>query len=360
VAYDPKLIGATPVRAAKLVPRELRAGEPLWVVGLGGDSQMHSRNTEIASIDPLELPQSRTMRFRDSNIETIQLVNPPQEFDGVLADAAGEVLGTWSSFAYDSGRELAQDTRGVPIDLVADMLERVRDERPLHSLEAELTPLPLASARQLGLSEAWTERLAQHTPTRRQALSIVRMVGGSAASKVLQQGDLLLAIDGKVVTRFREVERAAADKERVAVTVWRAPGEQTLEVPTAELPGMDVDRVVEWGGATLQAPHRAMSEQRGIAPVGVYVGYFAYGSPASRYGLYPGRRVVEVDGIATPDLDTFLRVVTGRPDRSSVRLKTITWNNAPEVITLKLDKHYWPAYELTRSSAGTWQRRALE
>jgi hypothetical protein len=42
-----------------------------------------------------------------------------------------------------------------------------------------------------------------------------------------------------------------------------------------------------------------------------------------------------------------------------VRLKTITWNNAPEVITLKLDKHYWPAYELVRSDAG-WERRPLE
>jgi C-terminal processing protease CtpA/Prc len=102
-----------------------------------------------------------------------------------------------------------------------------------------------------------------------------------------------------------------------------------------------------------------MSAQRGIPPVGVYVGYFAYGSPATRYGLYPGRRIVEVDGIPTPDLDAFLGVVTGRPDRASLRLKTITWNNAPEVITLKLDKHYWPAYELVHTSTG-WVRRALE
>jgi len=359
VAYDPKLIGTTPVRSAKLSPRELNGGEPVWVVGLGADSQMRSRSTEIAGIEPLELPLSRTMRFRDSNLETVQLVNPPAEFDGVLSDKEGNVLGTWSSFAFENGRELAQENRGVPIDLAADMLERVRTGRALHSLEAELTALPLANAREIGLSESWSQRLAQHTPTRRQVLSVVRLVGGSPAARLLQQGDLLLAIDGQVVTRFREVERAAADKELVHVTVWRGQGEQTLEVPTAELPGSDLERVVEWAGATLQAPHRSMSAQRAIPPRGVYVAYFAYGSPATRYGLFPGRRIVEVDGAPTPDLDTFLKAVTGRPDRSSVRLKTITWNNAPEVITLKLDQHYWPAYELTHSPNG-WVRTALE
>lgn len=359
VAYDPKLLGTTPVKSARLASRELQAGERIWVVGLSPDSELRSRSTEIASIDPLELPLSRTMRFRDSNIETAQLVNPPLEYDGVLADAEGRVLGTWSSFAYENGREIAQDTRGVPIGLVADMLERVRTGRVLHSLEAELGVMPLSAAREIGLPEAWTQRLAQHTASRRQALTVVRTVGGSPAAAVLQPGDLLLAIDGNVVTHFREVEKAAADKDQVRVTIWRGAGEQTLEVSTAALPDTDVERMVQWAGATLQAPHRAMSVQRGIAPVGVYVAYFGYGSPATRHGLYPGRRIVEVDGVPTPDLDSFLKVVLGRSDRSSVRLKTLTWNNAPEVITLKLDKHYWPAYELNHSESG-WVRHVLE
>jgi S1-C subfamily serine protease len=359
VAYDPKLIGTTPVKAAKLAVHELGAGDTVRIVGLAADSEIRARSTQIADIEPLELPLSRTMRFRDSNIEVAQLVNPPLDYDGVLLDTDDRVLGLWSSFAYENGREIAQDNKGVSIDLVSEMLERVRNDRPLHSLEVEFSVQPIASARDFGLSEEWATKLAAHGVSRRQVLGVERVVGGSPATKVLQQGDLVLAIDGAVVTRFREVERAVGDKTRVAVTVWRGRSEQTINVDTVELPGMDIDRIVQWAGATLQAPHRAMSAQRGIPPVGVYVGYFSYGSPATRYGLFPGRRIVEVDGIPTPDLDAFLGVVTGRPDRSSLRLRTITWNNAPEVITLKLDKHYWPAYELRHTPTG-WERHALE
>jgi S1-C subfamily serine protease len=184
-------------------------------------------------------------------------------------------------------------------------------------------------------------------------------VGGSDAARQLRPGDILLAIDDKPVTQFRDVERAVARQEEVSASVWRGGGERTLRVKTASLTGSDVERVVEWAGATLQAPHRAISAQRGIAPEGVYVAYFEFGSPASRYGLVPGRRIVEVDGQLTPDIDAFLRQVSGRPDRSSLRIKLLTWNGAPEVITLKLDRHYWPSYELQHTVVG-WERQSLE
>jgi S1-C subfamily serine protease len=359
VSYDPKLIGTTPVRAARMLDRELLIGESVWVIGLGADSEINVRNTQVASIDPLQLPLSRTMQFREGNIEVVQLVNPPTNYDGALVDKAGNVIGLWSSFAWESGREIQQDNRGVPIELIMDMIRRAQSNQRIFSLEVEMLPQALAAARRLGLSDEWVKRIELASPNKRQVLSIVRIVGGSPALRRLRQGDLILAIDGKTVTRFRQVERAVADKARVAVTLWRDGAELKTEVDTAALLGADVDRIMLWAGATLQAPHRAMVAQRGIPPEGVYVGYYSFGSPATRYGLFPGRRIVEVDGVPTPDLDAFLKVVSGRPDRSSIRLRTITWNNAPEVITLKLDRHYWPTYEVRRTPGG-WERRDLE
>lgn len=359
VSYDPALVGNTPVRAAKLDMAGLNVGDALTVVGLDGEGDIKSRPTSIVSRDPLLLPLSRTMQFRDSNIEVAQLLNPPDDFDGVLVTARGEVRGLWSSFVFESGRDTVQSNRGVPIDLVTEMLEHLRSGQPLHTLDADLVLQPLAAARRLGLSDDWVRRLEQANSETRQVLTINRLTGGAASSRLLQQGDLLLAIDGQPVTRLRDVEKRVVAREAVTVTVWRNDAEVTLQVPTTALPGTDIERVVLWAGATLQAPHRAMSTQRGIRPEGVYVSYFAFGSPATRYRLVPGRRIVEVDGQPTPDLDAFLKVVAGRADRSSLRLRTLTWNNAPEVITLKLDNQYWPTYELRRGTGG-WERKAID
>jgi S1-C subfamily serine protease len=358
VAYDPKLIGTTPVKSARFSQRPMLAGDDVWVVGLRADHSIRSQQTRVASVDPVQFPPSRTLQFRENDLEVVSLVNGPGDYDGVLADKDGAIVGLWSSFAFENGRDLAQQNFGVPADVVTELVDLARSGQPVYSLEADLQPVPLSVARKFGLTDAWIQRFEKHTSGDRQLLGIGRAVGGSPAEKLLEAGDLLLTIDGQIVNRFREVERAVR-KPKVQVVVWRNGAELTLDVATVQLDGNDVDRVVMWAGATLQAPHRAMAVQRGVAPDGVFVAYFLYGSPATRYGLFAGRRIVEVDGRPTPDLDAFLAAVSGKPDRASLRLKTITWNNAVEVITLKLDKHYWPAYELRRTPGG-WVRTALD
>ncbi|MGQ0429088.1 MAG: trypsin-like peptidase domain-containing protein [Gammaproteobacteria bacterium] len=358
IRYDPRQLGATPVRAVRFAGREPSTGERVHVVGLSRDNRVVSQQATVASLGAVAFPLSRTLQFRDANLEIVTLVNGPQDYDGLIVDRRGEVLAQWASFAYENGRELEQQNMGIPAGVVQEMLEYARDGRPLYSAEAEYGLLSLVEARRLGLDERWIERLSAHNPERRQVLSIERLVAGTPAARLLARGDLLLAVDGKVVNSFAEASAAVGAPE-VVLTLWRSGQELTVMLPTVALSGRDIDRVLVWAGATLQAPHRAMAAQRGIEPAGVFVAFFMYGSPASRYKLWAGRRITDVDGVPVPDLDAFILAVAGRPDRSSLRLRTVNWNESVEVITLKLDRHYWPAYELTRTEAG-WRRTPLE
>ncbi|MBX3702487.1 MAG: trypsin-like peptidase domain-containing protein [Steroidobacteraceae bacterium] len=358
IRYDPLQLGATPVRAIRLAGRAPATGESVHVVGISRDNRVVSQQATVASLGPVAFPLSRTLQFRDANLEVVTLVNGPQEYDGLIVDRRGEVLAHWASFAYENGRQLEQQNMGIPAGVLQETLEYARDGRTLYSAEAEYGLLSLTEGRRLGLDEAWIDRLTAHNPQRRQVLTIERLVAGSPAARLLAPGDLVLAVDGRIVNTFAEVG-AAVRAPQVTMTLWRSGSELTVPLPTVALSGRDIDRVLVWAGATLQAPHRAMAAQRAIQPDGVFIAFFMYGSPASRHKLWAGRRITEVDGVPVPDLDAFIQAVAGRPDRSSLRLRTVSWNDAVEVITLKLDRHYWPAYELRRTGP-EWRRIPLE
>jgi len=356
LSYDPQQIGSTPVRSAALTEGKQRSGDELLAVGLRADSTLVSQDVQVASVDPTYYPLSRSLRFRDTNLETISLVTPPDGIDGVLTDSRGRVAALWSSFAYEAGSETYQENKGVPADLVTEMLDVVRTGKPLRSLEAELRHLPLSMARDFGIPEEWAHQLEQHDPQRRQLLSIVRTVAGTPAAGKLMPGDLLLTIDGEVITRFREVERAV-QKPSVQVAVWRNTRVETFSIPTTELDGRGARRVVSWAGAMLQAPYREMAAQRNIGTDGVYIAFYRYGSPASRSRLGAGSRIVEVDGQPVADLDAFIDLIKDRDDQEAVRLTTLSWNNSIKVFSLTLDQFYWPAWELAYK--GDWQRSPL-
>ena len=357
VSYDPASIGDTPVEEARFNTTALKSGDDVLVVGIKPDHQLVHQESKVASVDPLVLPLSRTLRFRDSNIEGVSLVNGPIDFDGVIVDRRGRVSATWSSFIVQAGGDSTQFNRGIPSDLVTEFVDIVKSGRPFYSLEAEFIYSPLFAARNIGVDERWVERLERNNPETRRALTITRLVAGSPAAEKLQTGDMVLAVDGRIVTSFRALERAV-QKPEVTVTVWRDDRVHDISVRTASLDGRGIDRAVSWAGALMQDPHRPMAAQRGIPPYGVYVAFFSYGSPATRYGLWAGRRVVAIDDTPIPDLEAFVEAISNKRDQASVRVTTVTWNDAVEVITLKPDNHYWPAYEVRRTEHG-WVRTSI-
>jgi S1-C subfamily serine protease len=118
------------------------------------------------------------------------------------------------------------------------------------------------------------------------------------------------------------------------------------------------ERILLWAGALLQKPHHAAAAQHQVPSEGLLVGFYNFGSPASRYGLSAGWRIIGVNGVGTPDMDSFIKAVQGLKDQDTVRLAVKNWDGTGQVITMKLDPQYWPTYEVDRTDQG-WVRKAL-
>jgi S1-C subfamily serine protease len=355
--YDPAQLGETPVRSASLHVREIEPGDDLWLVAMTPSQQLVSEKVRVSQVEVASLPTPSPPRFRETNVELVALSRAPKTVGGVLVDRSGRVVALWSSFPAPRNDEPRAFFAGIPSELLLDVVAPMREGRlpAWRTIGAELRPLSLADARTRGLSEEAAHTLERHDPARRRVLHVARVAADVQAAEILEEGDLLLAIDGTPVTHVREVERAVASRPDVELALLRNGEEITVRVPTDPLDGNGTQRALLWAGALLQIPHRAVAAQRGLPREGLYVSWYAWGSPAHRYGLGATRRIVAADGKPTPDLDAFLAAVGERRDRDSIRLRTLDLEGRTEVITLKLDLRYWPPAELRRGPDG-WQR----
>jgi S1-C subfamily serine protease len=359
VRYRPELLGDSPVRSARFRDDEIAAGDETWLVGLSGEQQVVSRETRVARRAPVSFPPPFPPRFRDSNVELVMLEDTTPTVGGVLADSKGRVQALWASFAVGEGAASEAFFAGIPARPIREIVDVLRRGESVgwRSLGVEFKPLTLADARSRGLSGDQASRLESHDPEGKRVLSVLRVTAGSPSEEFLRGGDLLLSVEGKPVTRFHEVE-AASMREEVELQVLREGEELQLTVPTEFLSGEGTDRGVLWAGTLLQKPPPALARDHALPREGVYISRYWFGSPANRYGLRATSRIVEVNGMPTPDLDRFLGAVADTRDRGSVRLKVLDLEGRVRVKTLKLDLEYWPTWELFRGRTG-WERRRI-
>lgn len=359
VRYDPALLGDTPVRSATFRDRPLQVGDRVFHVGLDRRSRVVSQKTAVRRVEPLSLPLPSPPFFVDGNLEVVDVDEAARSSGGVLVDRRGRVLAMWASFVDLSGDEPQGFFLGLPAAYVLDVIQPLMaGGTPQHrALGVGLGELGLVDARARGLGEDAARSLEDAAGAYRRAFEVTRVWADAPARSLVREGDILVAIDGEPAVDLRRIEELSAEPE-VSVTVSRGGEQLDLRVPTIQRSGQGIERVVSWAGTLLHTPHAAVAEQRGIAPEGVYIAWYWYGSPAARYGLRATRRIIEVNGQPTPDLDSFLSVVADVPDRGAVRLQTEDLDGRREVATLELDLTYWPTWELVREGGG-WVRREL-
>ncbi|KAF5839291.1 hypothetical protein DUNSADRAFT_1164 [Dunaliella salina] len=178
VSYNPAdlpPVARSKVRAAKLLSEPpIRRGDSLHLAGLTKFLRiMQRKSTVTTATSALTIPSCEVPRFRAVHEEVCKLDQDfGATFSGVLTDDAGHVRALWGSYAEQVDKEEREWCAGLPADAFEPWVRR------LMALEDE-----------------------PHTPP-----PSVSTVAASHASKVLRSGDMLLAMAGKPVTCFRDVE----------------------------------------------------------------------------------------------------------------------------------------------------------
>lgn len=357
IRYDPTaLSGWTPAEVS-FADRAAQPGDPAWLLGLDGDHEVVVLSTRVEDRAPLVLNAGSTPRFRDTNLEVLDLRETVQTYGGVILDRRGAVTAQWASFVDQASGD--RTFHGLPANLIEPVVRAlIAGETPRErAIGAELRPVSLSDAIERGLAPARVEALRALPRSQRLVFEVERVWTGSEAAAALRPSDLVLTLDGSALTRIAQVGVAERSTGLVPLRVQRGDGELDVSVSPLPLDGDGVDRVLSWAGMIVHDAHPEVSAEHDNDGSGAYVAWLWYGSPASRYGLRPTRRVVAVNGVETPDLEAFAGVVRSLAADAPVRLTMRDLDDRMEVATLRLDPHYWPAAMLSRVD-GRWVRSA--
>lgn len=193
-----------------------------------------------------------------------------------------------------------------------------------------------------------------------------RTIQSEDNSNALLEGDIVLTLNGTIITRPSELD-ITSDAEVLDARVVRYCQEVNLKLQTVLVDDFETKRAVLFCGATLQPPHHAARLRVGKSPSEVYVSDITSGSPASHYDLSTATFITHVNDTEARDLDSLLKAAKTIPDNVSksiwirkhyrsplmqadFTLTTISLSGIKKVIKMRKNDHYFPTKEWIRAS----------
>jgi serine protease Do len=315
---------------AKVVGRDSRTDLALLkveatglpVVALGDSAALQVGEPVMAVGNPFGLAQTVTTGIvsatgraigagpYDDFIQTDASINPGNS-GGPLVNTRGQVVGINAAIFSQSGGSVGIGF-AIPVNLAKTVVSQLasagRVERGWLGVSIqEMTP---ALAQGLGLEGGKGALVAQVTE------------GSPAARAGLQQGDLIVELDGRAVTRTEDLPRLVADLpvgRQVPIKLLREGKTLTLTATIARLEERDreVAAAKEDGGPALGVtvapitPEAAQTLSLPAGTKGVVVRDVRTGSPAAEAGLQAGDVIVQADRRPITSVED-LREVVGK------------------------------------------------
>ena len=323
IQYDPKLVDA-PVLSARLSDEEITQGASTYFIGYNRIGRIVHAATTVTEIFAVAIPaNSGAPRYRAVNVDaiTVDTSLSGQCGSGVLVAPDGTVQALWLTYLGERSPSTHRDEEyhlGLATPTLLPVIKQIQQglTPQLRMLSVEFRSIQMSQARLMGVSEEWIHKVSLANTSHHQLFMVTkRTFERNEEAGALLEGDILLTLNGKLITRISELDIMYSNEVLEAVIV-RDCEEITLKLPTVSADDVETDRAVSFCGAILHRPHHAVRQQISKLFSEVYVSARTRGSPAYQYGLAPTNFITHVNGKPTPDLESFLAAVVEIPDNT--------------------------------------------
>jgi S1-C subfamily serine protease len=323
IQYDPSLVDA-PVQSARLSNEAIKQGASTYFVGFNQNMRIVVAQTTVTDITAVAIPANAgAPRYRAINLDaiTVDTSLSSQCGSGVLVAEDGTVQALWLTYLGERSASTHKDNDyhlGLGTPTLLPVIEKIQngDVPRLRMLSVEFNAIQMSQARIMGVSEEWIRKVAIDNSAYHQLFMVrKRTFERGDESGVLLEGDVILSLNGKIITRVSELD-VMYNHEVLDAVIVRDCIEMDIKVPTVSADDLETDRAVSFCGAILHRPHHAVRQQISKLHSEVYVSARTRGSPSYQYGLAPTNFITHVNGVSTPDLETFVKEVIKIPDNT--------------------------------------------
>ena len=323
IQYDPELVDA-PVLSAKLSSEEITQGAATYFIGYNRIGRIVHTATTVTEVFAVTIPaNSGAPRYRAVNVDAITVDTnlSGQCGSGVLVAEDGTVQALWLTYLGERSPSTHRDEEyhlGLATPTLLPVVSQIQQGivPNLRMLSVEFRAIQMSQARLMGLSEEWIHKVSLANTSHHQLFMVTkRTFERTEQEAALLEGDILLTLNGKMITKISELDVMYSHEVLDAVIV-RDCQELHLKLPTVASDDVETDRGVSFCGAIIHRPHHAVRQQISKLFSEVYVSARIRGSPAYQYGLAPTNFITHVNGTPTPDIESFLAAVIKIPDNT--------------------------------------------
>ena len=359
--FDPDALEYLDLTELELVPDAAKVGMQIRVVGNDAGEKLSILDATLARLDR-NAPRYGGNTYNDFNTFYYQAASNTSggSSGSPVIDVEGQVVALNAG-----GSTRAASSYYLPLHRVERALELIQQGEvvPRGSIQTTFEHVPYEELNRLKLTGETERRVrdAVSDPDAPEAggMLVVKNVSrGGPADKKLRAGDVLVELDGELVTGFVGLERRldAAVGKTVRLSIERLGEAKTVSVEVDDLHSISPSTYLEVGhGVVHDLSYQQARNHEVPLGTGVYVASAGYMLGAA--GVQQGHLILQVGDTPTPTLDAFQDAIEGLPDQARVRVRAAPVSNIKNVfeVVVQVDRTWFPMRRCTRDdSDGLW------